>query len=104
MTNQPAIPGICLDGVYSKALLSAAVGSGHAVLDEETKDLARRNPNLLPHVLDHTVTKRFRQRAIEMAVLFDRVHMFGLSGGFDLPGMRAHLEGPVGLSFITGQQ
>jgi hypothetical protein len=104
MDNIPQLPGICFDGGYSKSLLGAAAKSGHLVLTESLAARSAQDPRIVPHLLDGVSTNRLRKQALEMAVLFDEVHLFGLPGGFDLDATRQKLHGLFGLTFITGQQ
>lgn len=84
---------LLLDSTYTKAFLIAAMDSGYASLNsiDGYQDL----------FLDKRSSKRYRQASLEMALLFDRVDLFGVPVGIQANKLKD--EGLLRLSFTVGQ-
>jgi hypothetical protein len=83
-------PMLGMDHDFSRALVGAAIRSGFAKFDRDLE------PRQVRAILGSAATRRLSRPALEMAVLFDKVNLFGLPGGLDLS--RLENEGLLGLT------
>jgi hypothetical protein len=83
-------PILCMDQDFSRALVGAALKSGFVKFD---KDFDSVESSV---ILDGSATRRLRRPALEMAILFDKLSLFGLPTGINLERFEA--EGMLALT------
>jgi hypothetical protein len=91
--SRPGRSAVFLDATHSKALLDAALTAG--IVSFKSTD------GFDGLLLDSRSSKRYHRAALEMAVLFEKVHLHGTPADLDLSRLKK--EGVVGLNVTVGQ-
>jgi hypothetical protein len=92
---------LILDGRYSRSFLYSAARSGLVKLTESFPTFEKSSAELIKHFLDESSTRSLRRATLEMAVLFDTLHICGVPGVLDTSRLKS--AGIVGFEIGTGQ-
>ena len=100
--DETTIPGgVCFDASFTLAFLSAAADRGLvSVQDDLAAELKGKYSTL---AFDSRATRKLRGPALEMALIFDRVHLFGIPGDLCITELRNKSKGLVGLPLEIGR-
>jgi hypothetical protein len=98
MTDRDEYARLVLDESYTTALLGAAVDGGLAHFEGYSEASGRAYHDLF---LDSRASKRLQSRALEMALLSDRVDLFGVPVALNTRQLRQ--TGLLGLELAAGQ-
>ena len=88
---------LSMDIQYSRAFIGAAIEAGKAKVVDEWQDLAAaKDINFSKFLVAYRSTNKLKTTALEMALIFNKVHLFGVPSGIDLRGLeRDQIVGSV---------
>lgn len=94
---------IVLDNVFSKAFIGAALEGNYVVTQQHQNEIIVGKDNKLSNdfLLDRKSTKKLGEISLEMALLFDKVHLFGIPSVYNLDKLEK--EDLLGAAVITSQ-
>ena len=77
-------PSVILDADYSHAFLGAALESGKAKIDDRTLQKLHIKGDPSRFLVGYRATNRLKARALEMALIFDKVHLFDIPPAIEI--------------------